>query len=101
MRVSRRTFHHLLLISAAQPLLAYPPPIFAISASDQDLLQPLEAQVKRLLAVFEMIGEPLPAEETAQLNAAFAQPPDSQTLASIEAILDRHVLLKVDINPEA
>jgi hypothetical protein len=87
-------------MSAGRPMFAYAPAGLAISASGQDLLQPLEAQVKRLLAALEMIGEPLPAEDTASLNAAFAQP-GNNTLSLIEAVLDRHALLKVDINPEA
>ena len=101
MRISRRAFHYLLLMSAGRPLFADAPGGFAFSASDQDLSQPLEAQVKRLLAALEMIGEPLSPEVTARLNGVFAQPPRNNTLSLIEAILDRHALLTVDINPEA
>ncbi len=57
--------------------------------------QPLAAQVSRLLEALQFLGEPLPAEETAQLK----QP--GTTPAEIQKILDRHCLVGVEINPES
>jgi hypothetical protein len=101
MRMSRRTFQFLLFMSAGYPLTVCGRPAFALSGSDQDLTQPFEAQVRRLLAALDMIGDPLPPDETARLNAMLGQSPRNDTVSQMEAILDRHVLLKVNINPEA
>jgi hypothetical protein len=101
MRMSRRTFHFLLFMSAGYPLTVCGNTALALSGSDQDLTQPFEAQVRRLLAALEIIGEPLPPDEAARLNAILAQSPRNDTVSLIEAILDRHTLLKVTINPEA
>jgi hypothetical protein len=99
--MSRRTFHFLLFMSAGYPLAVCGEPAFAHSGVDQDLTQPFEAQVRRLLAALEMIGDPLPPDEAARLNAIFAKSPRNDTVSLIEGILDRHTLLKVNINPEA
>ena len=57
--------------------------------------QPLSAQVSRLLEALQFLGEPLPAEETAELK----QP--TTTVAEIQKILDRHCIAGVEINPES
>jgi hypothetical protein len=101
MRISRRTFQFLLFMSAGYPLALCGEPAFAFFGMDQNLTQPFEAQVRRLLAALQMIGDPLPPDETARLSAIFAQSPGSGAVSLIEAILDRHTLLKVNINPEA
>ncbi len=101
MRMSRRNFQFLLLMSAGYPLAACEKPVFALPEADHDLMQPFEAQVRRLLAALEMIGNPLPLDEVARLNATFAHSSSAESVSLIEAILDRHTLLKVNINPEA
>ena len=64
--------------------------------------QPLAAQVSRLLEALQFLGEPLPAEETAQLKQLTSAPPDrAQAAAQIQKILDRHCLVGVEINPES
>src|SRR5260370_15724456 len=57
--------------------------------------QMLAGQLSRLLEAIQFRGEPLPAEETAQLK----QP--GTTPAEIQKILDRHCLVGVEINPES
>ena len=57
--------------------------------------QPLAAQVSRLLEALQFLGEPLSAEETAELK----QP--ATAVADIQKILDRHGLVGVEINPES
>jgi hypothetical protein len=64
--------------------------------------QPLAAQVSRLLEALQFLGEPLPAEETAQLKQLTSAPADrAQAAAEIQKILDRHCLVGVEINPES
>ena len=57
-------------------------------------LQPLAAQVARVLQTLDMIGEPMPAAEAQQLK-------DAKTVEQIQSILDKHCLAGVDINPES
>ena len=55
--------------------------------------QPLAAQVERVAQALELTGEPLAAAERAELATA--------SVARIQAILDRHCLVGLEINPEA
>ncbi len=57
-------------------------------------LQPLSAQVSRLTEALQFLGEPLPAEETAELKSASGA-------TAIQKILDRHCLAGIEINPES
>ena len=83
--------------------------VFAYVASAQQLPlvttvehQPLAAQVSRLLEALQFLGEPLPADETAQLKQLASAPGDrAQAAAEIQKILDRHCLVGVEINPES
>jgi hypothetical protein len=97
LRLSRRTFQRFLFLGACSQFV--PSELFAFAAASQDLLQPYEAQVKRLLSGLEAIGEPLPPDEVSALHAIFSSGPGNGAVERIGAILDRHVLLNVDINP--
>ena len=57
-------------------------------------LQPLTAQVTRVLQALEMIGEPLPAGDVKQLKEA-------KTVEQIQRVLDKHCLAGININPES
>jgi hypothetical protein len=59
--------------------------------------QPLASNVTRLLQALETLGTPLPADKTAALTAAAK----AQDAAKIQDLLDSHVLVVVNINPEA
>ncbi|HKW97315.1 MAG TPA: CehA/McbA family metallohydrolase [Bryobacteraceae bacterium] len=64
--------------------------------------QPLAAQVTRLLEALDFLGEPLPAEETAELKRLTGAPQDKrQAVVDIQNILDRHCLAGIEINPES
>src|SRR6202171_560290 len=63
--------------------------------------QPLAAQVSRLLEALEFLGEPLPADETAELKRLNSTEDRGQAVAEIQKILDRHCLAAVEINPES
>ena len=99
--ITRRDFHRLALLSAANGVLFWnrPTPPFASAANVP--LQPLEAQVKRLMTALQSIGEPLPKDDVAALTAAFNSSAESESVEAIQRVLDKHVLLQVVINPES
>ena len=56
--------------------------------------QPLAAQVSRLLEALDVLGEPLPADQAAELkHLAAASADHAQAVAGIQKILDRHCLV--------
>ena len=59
--------------------------------------QPLAANVRRVVQALELVGQPLPGEVAAKLEAA-AKERDQSVL---QVTLDKHVLLAVAINPES
>ena len=64
--------------------------------------QPLAAQVSRLLEALDVLGEPLPADQAAELkHLAAASADHAQAVAGIQKILDRHCLVGIEINPES
>ena len=64
--------------------------------------QPLAAQVLRLIEALDVVGEPLPATEGAELRKlAEATSNKPAAVAQIQKILDRHCLVGVNINPES
>jgi hypothetical protein len=64
--------------------------------------QPFAAQVTRVLQALEMLGEPLPAGDTAQLQALLEkEPATANTVDKMQRILDKHCLAGIDINPES
>ena len=64
-------------------------------------LQPFKAQVKRLTDALKMAGRPLPATVAQKLKTEFASSAEDSTVSNIQAILDQHVLVGVNINPES
>ncbi|HUA61584.1 MAG TPA: CehA/McbA family metallohydrolase [Verrucomicrobiae bacterium] len=75
---------------------------FALAAGAAPIpLQPLAQQVRQLEEALNYLGEPLPAAEQRQINEAIGMADEAAAVAAIEAVLDRRVLLAVDINPES
>src|SRR6266550_834786 len=82
--------------------------LFTVTLSAQELPivsavehQPLAAQVARLLEALQILGEPLPAGETTQLQKlAEAGSARAAAVVEIQKILDRHCLVGININPE-
>lgn len=64
-------------------------------------LQPLAQQVRQLEEALNYLGQPLPAAEHRQINDAIGRADEAAAVRELETILDRHVLVKVDINPES
>jgi len=62
--------------------------------------QPFLAQVKRLEEALNFVGSPLSAEESAALERARSLP-DKEAVLAVEKVLDPHVLIGVNINPES
>jgi hypothetical protein len=59
--------------------------------------QPLAANVRRVMQALELVGQGLPAEVAAKLEAAAKE----RDHAVLQSTLDKHVLLAVAINPES
>ena len=85
------------------------PLLFTVALSAQELPlvsnvehQPLGAQVLRLIEALQVVGEPLPANEAAELRKlAEATSGKPAAVAQMQKILDRHCLVGVNINPES
>ncbi len=63
-------------------------------------LQPLAAQVRRLIDAMEYLGEPFSAKDVAALEKAMTAQPAKDGVAAIQRIMDARTLLGVHINPE-
>ncbi len=87
------------LTSGVYAILSAPTLIFGEEPSAA--LQPLAAQVKRLIAALASLGDPLPAEMVTSLNAASTDPNEQSGATAIQRILDPRVLMNVQINPES
>ena len=114
-RVSRRVFlHSTSIIPAAlvssellRPAALDAMPRAAVEVSESHLplvtdvpLQPLIAQVTRLLAAAEYLGEPLPPDHQRALDEAFKTTDVTSAVTAIQRVLDSHCLVGVDINPQ-
>ena len=64
-------------------------------------LQPLAQQVRQLEEALNYLGQPLPAADTRRIHEAIANPDEAAAVRALEAVLDPHVLVNVDINPES
>jgi hypothetical protein len=64
-------------------------------------LQPLLAQVRRVLDAMQALGEPFPDSEVAALSSAANTGDSATAAAAIERLLDSRCLAIVRINPEA
>jgi hypothetical protein len=64
-------------------------------------VQPLAAQVRRLMDAMEYLGEPLSEMDRKRLEAAASLPEEARAVDEIQRILDPLCLLTVRINPES
>ncbi len=64
-------------------------------------LQPFADHVRRLERTLEFLGQPLPAADQKQINAALAGSDEQAAASKIQAVLDRHVLVQVSIDAES
>jgi hypothetical protein len=64
-------------------------------------LQPLAQQVRQLEEALNYLGQPFAATDVRRIHEAVADPDESAAVRTLETVLDEHVLLIVDINPES
>jgi len=64
-------------------------------------LQPLLAQVRRLVAATDYLGTPLPTADKHALDAAGKLRDTAEAIVAIQKVLDRHCLLGATIHPGA
>ena len=64
-------------------------------------LQPLALQVRQLEEAMNYLGQPFGAADLRSIHEAIARPDETTAVHALESILDAHVLLTVDINPES
>ena len=64
-------------------------------------LQPLAAQVARVVQALEMIGDPLPASASDELKRLTQGPNTPKAVQRIQEILDAQCIVGVHINPES
>jgi hypothetical protein len=75
-------------------------PALALSATPVLALQPLAAQVNRLVATLDYVGAPLSVSDRQALDIAMREPDEVRANVQIQQILDRLCLFDVYINPE-
>jgi hypothetical protein len=63
--------------------------------------QPFKAQVTRVLEALDFQGSALPPDDLQAIRAALDQGKGEEGVDKLEALLDKHVLVEVDINPES
>ena len=63
-------------------------------------LQPLAAQVRRVITALDYLGAPLAESEKRALEAAFLTSDEAAATEEIQKTLDTHCLVSVHINPE-
>ena len=63
-------------------------------------LQPLAQSARALVETLAYLGQPLPPEEVSQIDAAL-EAEERTAVGRIQQILDKHVLIVVEISPES
>jgi hypothetical protein len=84
------------LLTCAAVAAAHAAPLTVVTNVE---LQPLHAQVKRVTQALDALGASLPPDEIQRIDKASSQPA-AEALAMLQAVLDRHCLFGVNINPE-
>jgi hypothetical protein len=93
-----------LLALVAVVLFVAPPASFAHAKGAEDAgvdVQPLAAQVRRLVEALEYLGEPFSLAERRALERASEQEDAARALAGIREVLDARSLFFVEISPES
>ena len=70
------------------------------TVTDVDL-QPLKAQINRLIQAKEYLGEPFTEATKRALGQALGQADESEAVVSVQEILDKQCLADIQINPES
>jgi hypothetical protein len=84
---------------SARLAMAADPPALPIVREIE--LQPLVAQVRRLIEATDYLGSPLSTADKAALDTAFQKSDPGEASEAIQRVLDNYCLFGVDINPES
>jgi hypothetical protein len=68
---------------------------------EQVELQPLSAQVKRLVEALDYLGAPLSGADKRALDEASNETDAARARRAIQDVLDKHCLIEININPES
>ncbi len=90
-------FRLCLVISLFSPLVV----ISHASKGEQVELQPLIAQVSRLVEAMDYLGSPLSASDKQLLDKAIGESDQARAARAIQDVLDKYCLVEVHINPES
>lgn len=94
--------HSLMLAASLLLVCGFASPIAAQMKMDDEIeLQPLVAQVKRLVEAMDYLGEPFSSADKQALEKAFDATDSARSLTQIQNILDKRSLFNIDINPES
>ena len=63
-------------------------------------LQPVAQQVRRIENALDYLGQPLAAADARRINEAMAESDEAAAVHTIEQVLDKMVLVNIEINPE-
>jgi len=64
-------------------------------------LQPLAAQVRRVVEAMDYLGAPIASQDRTELSRALGASDSATGIAQLQKILDKYCLLEVQINPES
>ena len=64
-------------------------------------LQPLVAQVRRMIEATDYLGTPLSGADKSALEAAYAKSDPDEAAEAVQRVLDKYCLAGVNINPES
>jgi hypothetical protein len=64
-------------------------------------LQPLAAQIRRVAAALDILGQPLAPAEKARIDKALDSTDQKAGVQKLQEVVDRHCLIGIDINPES
>jgi hypothetical protein len=76
-------------------------PAYSMPQRTVPSLQPFAQHVRRVESALESVGQPLPAAVHQAINDAIGDADERAAATRIEQILDPHVLVTVEINPES
>jgi hypothetical protein len=106
--MARSTLFHIVTRKQIHKAIFLPLILFAGSVSSQELLrvekvelQPLAAQVSRVVEAMDYLGSPIKLADKEALNKAINGADREQAVSRIQDVLDRYCLVNVNINPES
>ncbi|HEY0173391.1 MAG TPA: hypothetical protein VGB98_20440, partial [Pyrinomonadaceae bacterium] len=82
-------------------LLCAAPRASAGPQSDEVEAQPFVAQARRLVEAMEYLGEPFSPEDRRAIERAAEDEDTARGVAAMQSVLDRRILLRVEISPES